>query len=380
MINRNNKKLVDKYLLDREEDVLADNLSPLSTKVERVHLLLLLEFVGSLDFKEFINKFSGKSFSAYLNSPEARRDTKLTLLSPNYKHKALASAKHFFTYLQGEPGYRRLISEKWLKTFNRTRNHFATAQESIDTSRTAYFTLEEILTIARTPVSTLNEERLRAAMIFMFLSAMRISAFLTLPIHAVNMKLRTVCQYPEYGVHTKLRKKRKTKLFDIPELLPIVASWDAKVRSFNSPNSPWFTPISPLTGMLDPTYPSGKNRDAGFRKDLAAFMEKAGIQYRNPHQLRHGHIRFARDRSPNSLKALETIAFNTIQTIETMLKYAELDSNDANEEFDKLFTAHSATQPEINASTPELQNLMLTLVNQNNELMSQLQEIISAKR
>ena len=372
MINKNNKKTVDKYMSEREDEVLNDELSPKSLKLEKTQLILLLEFTSELDFNELPKKFTGKSFKSYLNSVNARRDGKTVPLSKNYKHQAMGTTRRFFSWLKGQAGFQKVITTEWIAEFNYRRKNNSPERETKSDNKHGYFTLDELLIIAKTPVNSLVEERLQASIVFLFLSGMRISAFLTLPIHAVDLTRRIVYQYPEYGVQTKLGKKRKTKMLFIPELLPIVSSWDAKIRSLNSLNSPWFVPISSQTGLLAPNQPIGSYRDSSFRKNLATFMEKAGLPYRNPHQLRHGYIRYARDRAPNNVKALEIIANSTIQTVETMLKYAELDNNDAIEEFDKVIINDPENMPGISVPSPELNKLVSSLVEQNQELLLQL--------
>lgn len=48
MINRNNKKIVDRFLEERQDDDLCKE----TIKVLRDHLILLLEFSGDTDFKK----------------------------------------------------------------------------------------------------------------------------------------------------------------------------------------------------------------------------------------------------------------------------------------------------------------------------------------
>jgi len=92
-------------------------------------------------------------------------------------------------------------------------------------------TLEEIFTIAASPVDSLFERRARAAAVFLFLSGMRIGAFVSLPIQAVDIPNRKVIQYPSLRVRTKNRKYGITYLLDIPELLKVVQEWDDEVRA-----------------------------------------------------------------------------------------------------------------------------------------------------
>ena len=104
------------------------------------------------------------------------------------------------------------------------------------------------------------------------------------------------------GVRTKANKSGVTTILpfdEYPELMAVVKAWDTKVGSSLSPNAKWYANITPLTGELDPSIVVGQKRDSGFRKDMAQFLAKAGLAYKSPHKLRHGHIRFLRDKSEN---------------------------------------------------------------------------------
>jgi hypothetical protein len=79
----------------------------------------------------------------------------------------------------------------------------------------------------------------------------------------------------------------------------------------------------------------GNRRDAGFRKDLKAFLAKAGIEYKSPHKFRHSHIRFLKDRSYD-FRDLETIANNSMQTVATMFKYGQLGEEDSLDKISRL--------------------------------------------
>jgi hypothetical protein len=71
-------------------------------------------------------------------------------------------------------------------------------------------TLEEIKAIARAPVTTIRDKRIRAAAIFWFLSGIRVGAFVTLPLIAVDLNNLKIKQWPRLGVRTKFRKHATT--------------------------------------------------------------------------------------------------------------------------------------------------------------------------
>ena len=111
-------------------------------------------------------------------------------------------------------------------------------------------TIEEINEIANAQVFS-TEKRIRASAVFWFLSGIRIGAFVSLPIKAVDIDNLTIKQWPKLGVKTKIQKHATTFLLDIPELLQVVIDWDKLVHSNPNKDSYWFAPLSPETGKLD---------------------------------------------------------------------------------------------------------------------------------
>ncbi len=102
--------------------------------------------------------------------------------------------------------------------------------------------LDEIYKIASAPVEDIVERRIRASAVFWFLSGIRIGAYVTLPIKAVDIRNKTVKQYPSLGVRTKNSKYAKTSLWDIPELLEVAQDWDNEVRTILPDTGFWFAP------------------------------------------------------------------------------------------------------------------------------------------
>ena len=84
------------------------------------------------------------------------------------------------------------------------------------------------------------ERRIRAAACFWFLSGIRIGAFVTLPLSAVDLDNLTVKQWPKLGVKTKFSKHATTFLSGIPKLLEVARAWDKEVRSICGNTGLWF--------------------------------------------------------------------------------------------------------------------------------------------
>jgi len=124
---------------------------------------------------------------------------------------------------------------------------------------------------------------------------------------SVDIKARTVKQWPKLGVHTKLKKHATTYLLDIPELLIVASEWDDEIRPVLPATDYWFAPISPDTLEVDPYAKTiGVHRTTRARKDLRRWLGRVGLQYKSPHQFRHGHAVYAIKQAQNvgDLKAV----------------------------------------------------------------------------
>lgn len=212
-------------------------------------------------------------------------------LSPSYFKKTLAAARSFFTWLSdNESGY-KFLTQKWIKTIKSKR--FPEPTKIYDA-----VIEDEILAIASAPVETLLERRAKASAVFMYLSGMRIGAFVSMPIQAVDIKGLTVLQYPNLGVRTKNNISAKTFLWDIPELLEVVQDWDNEVRSILPPNGLWFAPFSYRSRKIDPAVTIvGDHRHDLARKNIRVWLEAVGLTYHTPHKFRHGHILYGAARA-----------------------------------------------------------------------------------
>jgi len=123
----------------------------------------------------------------------------------------------------------------------------------------------------------------------MYLSAMRVGAFVTMPIRAVDLNTLAVKQWPSMGVHTKFSKKATTYLLNIPDLIQIVKDWDREVRTFLPDSAYWFAPFSPETGTFDPSVSIvGNQRKARVNKDLKDWLDRVELPYHSAHKFRHG--------------------------------------------------------------------------------------------
>jgi integrase len=174
-------------------------------------------------------------------------------------------------------------------------------------------TLEEIRNIAKAPVTTIGERRIRASAVFWFLSGIRIGAFVSLPLSAVDIEGFAIKQWPRLGVKTKFKKHATTFLLDIPDLLEVVRAWDKEVKNVCN-NGFWFAQLSPDTGEIaSEALQPGEYRASIATRDLREWLKKVGLPYHSPHKFRHGNavysLKMAKD-----IQALKAVSQNLMHS------------------------------------------------------------------
>jgi site-specific recombinase XerD len=182
MIYKATWRMMNKYLAYRLE---VDMLSKGSMRIQVIHMRFLLNWAQGVSLHQAST--IRPSFPEYMLS--ARLDGEEGRLSASYIKKTLATARLFFTWLSyNEIGYKH-IKLAWIKTIKIKRLS--------DTPKNKeYVTLEEVLAIASCPAHSIKARRARAALVFLYLSGIRIGAFVSLPIQAVDIPNRYVSQYP----------------------------------------------------------------------------------------------------------------------------------------------------------------------------------------
>ena len=279
MINRNNWKLTKVYLEYRES---VDQLSSGSLDVEATYIRHILEWADNTTFQKVYAK--RPTLPEYLL--QTRWDGNRGQLSQVHIKKILATARRFFTWLSENYTDYRVIKPNWINSLKPKRlGAVPKKRETV--------TLNEIQAIAMAPADNLVEKRIKAAACFWYLSGIRIGAFVSLPIKAVNIERREVYQFPNLGVRTKNSKHGTTFFLDIQELLAVVGDWDNYVRSILPGDGFWFAPFSPDTFEIDPNCRIiGDHREDLARKNLKEWLERVGLPYHSPHKFRHGHIQY----------------------------------------------------------------------------------------
>lgn len=353
MINRGNWKFVQEYLKYRNE---VDLLSKNSLRLEETWLRHLLEWAQEISF-ENAHKIR-PTLPEYVVG--ARLDGSGETLSPVYVRKIIRSSYNFFRWLRTHKRGFSSQDQAWLDTLKPPRM-------TIEHKEHEAVTIEEIKAIAKAPVKTMREKRIRAAAVLWFLSGIRIGAFVTLPIKALDVEDLSIKQWPKLGVRTKFRKHATTYLLKIPELLEVVQEWDDFVRSQLSKNDPWFANISPETGELDQDNTFiGENRHHGARKDLKEWLEKVGLPYHSPHKFRHGFAVYSLKKAKDisQLKAIsQNLMHENISITDGI--YGGLSNADIKEQITSL----------IENSLPDDNESLLELLRKNQELILKLVKV-----
>ena len=153
------------------------------------------------------------------------------------------------------------------------------------------YTLADVLLLLAAPAQTLVELRDRAAIAFLFLTGMRVDAFVTMPIEAVHIegKKPWVEQDPDLGMRTKNRQSGITFFYTIPELLAIVRDWDRRVRNELPLDVLWYAHVDSEGSAFTGATEAGQWRRLFVAKALRRMCKRAGVKYRPPHSLRHGN-------------------------------------------------------------------------------------------
>jgi site-specific recombinase XerC len=347
MINRSNWKLTKKYLEYRVE---VDQLAESSVKVEKRSLRHLLDWMQETPFKKA--RDIRPTFPQYMLT--ARRDGEEGRLSGEYIRKVIGITRGFFDWLsRHRSGYRKL-GGPWLDTLRAPKMiERPTEHEAV--------TLKEVRAMAEAPVGTGRERRIRAAAVFLFLSGMRVGAFSTLPLEAVDLEKRTVKQWPSLGVRTKFKKHATTYLLGIPDLLPVVLEWDQRVRSVLPGRGLWFAHLLPSGAIDREVKEPGKHRRCRVNKDLHQWLGRVGLPYHSPHKFRHGHAVYLKKRCDDiaDLKAMsQNLMHSSLVTTDAI--YSVLGGDDVGARIASMSQDTSSTEGKSREELVDLLQDVLT--------------------
>jgi integrase len=344
MIERKNWKAINEYLQYRLD---VDQISSSSQRLEESRLRQLLEWADDEPFTRVQN--IRPTFPEYLY--KKRVNAHGERLSPVYINHVIGTVHSFFEWLSNHKRGYGNVTTAWLDTLQSPRmpsepsNHDAV-------------TLEEVRAIAQAPVESIRDRRIRASAVFWFLSGVRVGAFVTLPVSAIDLEALTIKQWPKLGVKTKFSKHATTFLLDIPDLLEVVKTWDSEVRSTGS--KLWFASVSPDTGRIDPSITTvGKHRNIRARKDLESWLQRVDLPYYSPHKFRHGHAVYAL-KNAKDIPALKAVSQNLMHANLSVTDgvYGVLSDLDVKEQIASLgkMMAHGKSEKELIVLLKQLLN------------------------
>ena len=300
MINRQNWKLVREYLKYRRD---FDQISKKSQRLEESRLRHLLEWANDKSFDNVTR--IRPTFPEYVLN--TRIDGKEGSLSPVYAGKVIRAAYCFLKWTTTHKRGHSSINQIYLSTIKPPKME-------IEKKEHEAVTIEEIRAIANAPAEALGERRIRASAVFWFLSGIRIGAFVSLPLSAIDLDNLSIKQWPKMGVRTKFKKRATTYLLNIPDLLEIVRDWDKEVRETIGIEGLWFAQISPDTGRLIPGATlAGEHRSSIATRDLKQWLQKVGLPYHSPHKFRHGHAVYAL-KMAKDIAALKAVSQNLMHS------------------------------------------------------------------
>ena len=329
MILRHNYELLSTY---RKELKNTKQVNGLTLETYEYYESLILDWAGNkpLDkapsFKTTFPEFLSKQ-----NNPKGKP------YSAEYMKGACSYARRFFEWARDNEKDFKSMKGSWIKTITPIKRPGSLPDVK-------YYTKEELEKICEVVPVNRRMQRMIAAIAFLLLSGMRISAFMTLPIKNVSIMAKTIVQNPEDGVCTKGNKAAVTTLLKISKLIEIVKAWDALVREHCPENSSWYArldqngefdprTIEPMTSEnSDYLKKKARNCRSLFYKDLRDLCELAGVEYKSPHKARHGHIHLGMKNAKNyeERKAVSQNVMHETVTI-TDAVYSRMKSSDANE-------------------------------------------------
>ena len=259
----------------------------------RLWLKHLLEWADSTDFNNASR--IRPVFPAYLRITE-RRDNGETLSAVGIK-RTCRTARAFFEWLLQQKQQRYAgLSEQWVDTLQPPRLQATPRQKR----EVVTMEIVQKLIAVKVGENDIASFRDKAAAAFLFLSGMRATAFVTMPIEALKLEERSVLQFPALGMKTKNLKAAKTHLLPIDNLLEIVSSWDAYVRNALPATAPWYAVVNINLGKQELTAEAaGEYRRVTLAKNLRALFKQAGLPPMSPHKFRHGHAIYGLEHARN---------------------------------------------------------------------------------
>jgi site-specific recombinase XerD len=243
------------------------------------------------------------TFPVYLLT--SRSDGQKKPLAAASMKKTCDYVRLFFEWMRGEHLARyKLITSSWVETIQPSVSKGMQSEYR----EHQFWEVDQVRAVAALEPANLVEERDQAALVFLFLSAMRSQAFVSLPVEAIDLRQFKIKQFPQLGVHTKNGKAAKTDMMRLPDLVRVVQAWDVKVRAAGSPL--WYPRIDRWHRFVGQDKGlNWKSRQIVLNDGIRELCERAGLPYLSSHKLRHGHAVYAM-RRVKDMKQLKSLSQN----------------------------------------------------------------------
>lgn len=279
LIERSNYLDVISYL-DYQERILQCSWKTIDRKYW--HLVHLLYWALDIPFPD-VRKID-PTFPRFLANLKSEKTGKF--LSPASLQRACGEARRFFKWARLNKAEYKKIPESWIETIQPPRSR----GKQSELVKREYYSLEEIRKLVSLSTERLIDKRDRAATAFLFLTGVRIGAFVSLPVHCVDLKNQTIYQLPSEGVETKNSKALKTYILQIEDLLEIVQDWDTFIRAELGEDAFWFPNLA-RDGDKWVLGGEGKteSRRMAYSRGLKRMCKRTKIEYKSPHKIRHGY-------------------------------------------------------------------------------------------
>lgn len=305
MINRDNYLDVVKYLEFQRDVIQNDEGTVIALRQRLKHLLEWADGTRFVSAKKIM-----PTFSTYLGG--LRNEDGTNTIGTSHYAACCKTARAFFNWAKEKnPRIYRDIDPTWIKTIRPPKAR----SEQSEVKIREYYELDEVIQLISVPVETIMLRRMQAAVAFLFLSGMRIGAFVSMPINCVDIEIMQVSQLPSKGVRTKNHKAAFTTLINIPELVAVIKDWDLFLRGRVPDHILWFVPLTydlePAT--VNPKLERIKTRMDNFRRDLRQLCTIAGVKYKSPHKFRNGHTIWGLKRA-ETVEQLKAISQNLMHS------------------------------------------------------------------
>lgn len=251
------------------------------------------DFTEKDDFENFTKK-KIVGFKEWLkNRKKGKTEEKISL---SYCYDVLRRLKTFFEWLSKQTGYKASINSSFISYLRLSKNE---TREAVQTRKRDIPSVEEVKKVIES-IGDKNEidKRDRALISLFYLSGMRISALMSLPIKSFDKNKLIIDQDPAFGVKTKFHKRITTALIPLSykEPMDYFISWYnflIEEKSYK-PNDPIFPATKKEQGNENINYYSTCEVEPVFWKSNTAIRKifekrfiRAGVPYYKPHSLRH---------------------------------------------------------------------------------------------